>query len=412
MALIATGIFKKLSFKKQSAQGTPASGSGANYLRRVSCDLGLTKGSYKSNEINPSQQVRDMRHGVRKTEGTLKGELSVGGYQAFMESVLRQAVQAAATTGAITTVGAAVTTGAAGTYTRSGGSFLTDGFKVGDVINSTGWATTGAPNNNHYAVVTAISANGLIMTILMLDGVAVGPKAAGDTVTIVAVGKKTWTPASSQTRDYYTFNAWHSDIAQSEVFPDTVVAGMNISLPPTGMATVDFPLMGLNMTTGTSEYFTAPGAAPTGGILAAANGVLLVGGAVVGLLTGLTINVTGNYSTVGGVVGSNFEPDIFPGVLEVTGQATVLFQDATLRDYFISESEVAIVAVFTSSSVAMPGFTAFVMSRVKFSGASRDDSDKGLVMTMPFQALENTTTGGAALANLQTTLSIQDSAFV
>lgn len=405
---IATGVFKKLSYKKQSALGTAASGSGATYLRRVSSDLGLTKATYQSQEINATQQRRDMRHGVRKVEGTIKGELSVGGYQSFMESVLRQLVQTASTTGAITTVAAAVTTGAAGTYTRSSGSYLTDGFKIGDVITSTGWATTGTANNNHYAIITALTAT--VMTILMIDGVAVGAKAAGDTVTIVTVGKKTWTPASSQTRDYYTINHWHSDIAQSEAYVDCVVTGMNVSLPASGMATVDFPIMGLSQTTGTSEYFTTPGAAATGSILAAANGLLLVNGTTVGLVTGLSINVNGNYTTPGGVVGSNAEPDIFPGTLDVTGQATVLFQDATMRDMFINETEVSVVAVFTGSTAAAPAFTAFVMSRVKFGGATKDDGDTGLVMTMPFTALENTS-GGAAVANLQTTISIQDSAF-
>ena len=408
---IATGVFKKLSLKKQGALGTiaPAGAGGtAKYLRRTSSTIDLTKASYQSAEILESQQRRDMRHGVRAVAGTVSGELSAGTYQGPLESVLRQLVQTAATSGALTNVTAAVTSGAAGTFTRAAGSWLTDGFKIGDVVNSTGWATTGVPNNNHYSIITALTAT--VMTVLFLDGVAMGAKAAGDSVTFVQVGKKTWIPATGQTRDYWTIEHWHSDIAQSERFQDCVFTGANISLPPTGMATIELPVMGLNATYGTAEYFTTPAALSSGGIFAAVNGVLLVNGSVAAVVTGLTININGNYSVPGGVVGSNVDPDVFPGPIDVTGQVTVLFQDATFRDMFVNETEASLVCALTASNIAAPAFVCFVMSRAKFQGATKDDGTAGLTLTMPFTALENTN-GGAALANLQTTISIQDSAF-
>lgn len=408
---IATGIFKKVAIKKQSALNTkaPAGPSGSSqYMRRVTSTIDLAKASYQSNEILPSQQIRDMRHGVRAVQGSLNGELSVGGYQGPLESVLRQVVQTAATSGPLTNVTAASNGGGAGTFTRAAGSWLTDGFKIGDVVNSTGWATTGVPNNNHYAVITALTAT--VMTLQTIDKVAIGAKASGDNVTIVAVGKKTWVPQSGQTRDYWTIEHWFSDIAQSEQFVDCVFTGANINLPPSGMATIELPVMGLDAEYGTAEYFTSPAAPATGAILAAVTGMLFVDGVLVGLLTGLTINIAGNYTVPNGVVGSNKNPDIFSGKIVVTGQATVLFTDATMRDKFVNETEASIVAVFAGSNVANPSFTSFVMSRVKFSGATKDDGETGLTLTMPYQALENTN-GGAAVANLATTISIQDSAF-
>lgn len=409
---IATGVYKKLSLKKQSALGTIApagAGGSAAYMRRVTSTVDLNKATYQSNEILDTQQVRDMRHGVKSIAGSISGELSVGGYQLPMESVLRKISATASTTGALTNVTAAVTSGAAGTFTRAAGSFLTDGFKIGDVVSWTGWATTGVPNNSHNFLITALTAT--VMTVLAIDGVAVGAKAAGDSVTCVTVGKKTWIPSSSQTRDYYTIEHWYSDIAQSERFKDCVFTGFTATLPPTGMATVEFPVLGLDMVTGTAEYFTTPAAAPTGGILAAVNGVLLVQGTAVAVVTGLTIVVDGGYSAPGGVVGTNLDPDIFPGVIKVSGQVTALFQDATLRDLFINETEAAISVVLTANTTANAPFTAFNMSRVKFGGVSKSDGVQGLTLTMPYTALENIN-GGAALANLQTTLSIQDSAFV
>lgn len=410
---IATGVFKKLSFKKQTALNAKApagAGGTAQYLRRVTSTVDLTKASYQSAEILDSQQRRDMRHGVRSVAGAISGELSVGTWQKPFESLLRQVVQAAATSGAILTVTSASTVGAAGTYTRSAGSFLSDGFKIGDIVNWVGWTTTGVPNNNHWALITALSAT--VMTVLNLDGVAVGAKAAGDSVTCTIVGKKTWIPATAQSRDYYTIEHWFSDIAQSEQFTDCVFTGATIALPPTGMATIQLPVLGLDMQTGVTEYFTTPAASSSGAILAAVNGVLLINGAVAATVTGATITINGNYSAPGGVVGSNVDPDIFPGPIDVTGQITVLFQNGVFRDLFLNETESSLTVVLEANNTATPAFTAFTISRMKYSGATKDDGTAGLTLTLPFTALENVVTGGAALANLQTTISIQDSAFV
>jgi len=411
MTAIATGVFKTVAYKKQTGVGVIATGGGATgqYIRRVKSTVDLKKATYKSAEILVSQQRRDFRHGVRSVSGTISGEVSVGGYQNFMESICRQVVQAVTTTGALTNVTAAATTGAQGTMTRAAGSFLTDGFKLGDVVNQTGWTTTGSGDNNRYAIIVALTAT--VMTLQYLDGNAMASKASGDSVTTVTVGKKTWIPTSGQTRDYYTIEHWFGDISQSEVFQDCVISKMSVKMPPTGMATIDFDVMGLNIVTNTVQYFSSPAAQPTGGIEAAVNGLILVQGAVAGIITGFNFDITGNYSAPGGVVGQNTDPDIFPGSIDATGQMTVLFQNATFRDYFVNETEVSAVILMTSGgTAAQPGFTSFVLPRVKFGGADKDDQEKGLTLTVPFTAIEQIN-GGAGTQYLDTTVSIQDSAF-
>jgi hypothetical protein len=413
MVGIATGVFKKISLKKQIALGTKAAagaGGTARYMRRTKSTLDLAKATYSSAEILESQQRRDMRHGVRSVAGTISGELSVGGYQLPIESVLRQGAQAQITSGAVSTVAAAVTTGNFGTFTRGAGSWLTDGFKVGDVVNFSGWTTTGVNNNAHNFVIITLTA--LVMTVLAVDGTPVVAKAAGDAVTLVTVGKKAWVPSTAQTRDYYTINHWFADIGISEEYNDCVFTGFTATLPPSGMSTIDFPVMGLDMQANTVEYFTTPAASPNGGILASVNGVLLINGAAAGVVTGLTVIVNGNYTSPNGVVGQNTNPDIFPGMVDVTGNMTVLFKDGVMRDLFLNETESSLVCVLTANNTPGAPFTSFVMSRIKFSGATKDDGTAGLTLTMPYTALENVSTSGAGQPNLQTTISIQDSAFV
>lgn len=400
---IASGIFKVLSYKKQSALGTASSGSGGTALPRTSSNIALKKATYSSATIKQSQQRADFRHGIRSVDGTISGELNVGVYQDFEESMLRQAWQTAATTTALTNVTAAAT---GANYVRAAGSFLTDGFKVGDVIRWTGWATTATGNNSKNFLITALT--GTDMTGIHLDGTAVVAKIAGDSVTGAVVGKKTWIPQTAHTRDYYSIEHFHSDVAQSELFTDCMLSQMAVKLPATGMATVDFSVMGLNMSSGTSQILTTPTAATEGGNIAAVNGALYINGAAVALITGLDFTVNGNVTAPGGVVGSNVDPDLFPGAFDVKGNATVYFQDATMRDMFINETEVSIVAAFTTGSTATAEFKVYAFPRVKFDTASKDDGEKGLIATMGWTALENTA-GGTGTNSVASTMSIQDS---
>jgi hypothetical protein len=418
---IASGVEKKLILAPQAAKGTCAVGNlaTAQYLRRVTSSLNMTKETYQSNEIRTDRQISDFRHGVQSIEGSLSGELSVGTYNLLMAAILRKAWAAGVEDAANSNVAAATTSGAAGTFTRDDalGSWLEDGFKVGDVVRFAGFAGGSATTNNaHNFMITALTAT--VMTGVMLDGVAVVNDAKGDAITTTVVGKKVWTPQTAHTEDWFSIEHNFSDVDLSEVYWDLKVNSMAIKLPPTGISTIDFGLMGLNHTNkaaGDSPYFSAVLAASTGGVLAAVNGALYVQGTKIALLTGLDFDVAGNLSSEA-VVGSNVKPDIFDGRVIVKGNMSVFFEDATFRDYFANETEVSINAAFTTSNAANADFIAFAMSRVKVGGASKDDGEKGIIQTMPFVALFDTgagpATGATATDHLATTLSIQDSSLV
>lgn len=406
MTAIATGIFKQLVAKKQTALGSKASASSAQLFRRVSSTLDLNKATYTSAEIRPSQMRSDMRHGVRSVSGTISGELSVGTYQGFMGSVLRGAFTSVSPYAA----GNDVTASATGPhFVDASAGFITAGLKVGMVGRWTGFAGGSATNNNSKNfLITALTASN--MTGVFLDGTAVVADTAGDSVTFTPVGKYCAIPTSSHTRDYWTIEHSFTDLDESEQFTDCVITGMNVRLPPTGMATVEFPVMGLNMDTtngASAPYFTSPTAASTGSILAAVNGAVYVEGVAVGTITGLDFTIAGNHSAPGGVVGSNVDPDIFPGAIDVSGNMTVLFSSATMRDYFVNETEVEIIAAFTTSNSATADFQVWNFPRVKIGGAAKDDGEKGLTMTMPFVALENVS---AATGTIATAVWVQDSA--
>jgi hypothetical protein len=412
----ASGIEKKVILAPQAAKGTCAVANlaTAQYLRRVTSSLNVTKETYQSNEMNSNRQIADFRHGVQSVEGSIAGELSPGTYGKLMAAILRKAFVAAPASGAESDVACTLGTTPAATFTSAAtATFLQDGLKVGDVVRWTGWTTTGEGNNTRNFLITSLT--DLIMTGVFLDGLAGYAKIAGDAVTATGVGKKTWTPTTGHTEDWFSIEHAFTDVDLSEVFWDLKVNTMAVKLPATGLATIDFGMMGLNHTNkaaGDSPYFSAVLAAATGGVLAAVNGALYVQGTKIALLTGLDFDVAGNLSSEA-VVGSNVKPDIFDGRVVVKGNMSVFFEDATFRDYFINETEISVNCVFTDDNSATADFLAFTMPRVKVGGASKDDGEKGIIQTMPFVALFNTAggadTGATATNALATTLSVQDS---
>lgn len=390
---IANGIFKQLRYGVETTWGTkPAAGSGF-LLRRVISDLSLNKDSYGSNEIISSQQIRDFRHGVRRAEGRLQGELSPKTYADFMAAILRRDFTAGATTGPISTVTAAA---AGKTFTRSAGSYLTDGFKVGDVVRWTGFAQT-ANNNTNYRIVNL---TGTIMTVAE----TVTDEAAGASVTGTVVGKKTWVPSASHTDKSFTIEHWFDDVNQSEVFVGCKVGQMDIALPATGISQCGFAILGKDMESDTSEYFTTPADPTTTGVTAAVNGKLRIAGADVAVVTGASFTVGGSLTSEP-VVGSNTYPDIFRGRVIVQGQMTAFFEDGTLRDAFLNETEISLHLFFTTSNAANADFINFTFPRIKLGGSAKDDGEKGIIQNIPFFALENTATTNMDLS----TIVIQDS---
>jgi hypothetical protein len=293
-----------------------------------------------------------------------------------------------------------------GVITFQTGNPLTGGIKIGNVVRITA-GSVNAANLNKNLLVTGVTASTL--TVKTLNGSALADNATSVTgVTIAIPGKYTYVPETAQTQDYYTVEHWFSDVAQSEVYQDVVQTNAQVKIPANGMATIDFPLVGLNVSTGTSQVLTSPTAITTGGVTAGVNGLLLVAGSPVAIVTSIDFDVNGNVAVADAVVGSLTRPDVFQGTVGATGTFSAYFTDATFRDYFINETEVSIVVALTTDSTATADFVVFTMSRVKVGGADVTDGASGLTRTFPFTALKNTA-GGSAAANLATTIMVQDS---
>ena len=403
---IAAGVAKTVSFKKQSnfTTGIVAPVSGGYGLRRVTSDLSLAKEPYESQELSSTYQRLDVRSGVRSVTGSINGELSPGSYQLPLAALLHKDFAAVTPmTGIGLTVGAA-TLGIYPLTITTAHSWFTGGIKVGHVIRLTA-GSMNAANLAKNLLVTSIT-GATTAFVMPLNGVAMFPEGPITGNTITPAGKYTYAVDTGHTDDSFTIEHWHPDVAQSEAFNGCKFTKADFDLPPTGIATLNLGVMGRDVFTGTSQILTTP-TQLTGGVLASVNGVMLINGVAQALLTGLSFSIDAEYSA-DPVVGSNLYAEIFRGRVIVKGTATVFFQDAVVRDLFINETNVSLVAAFATGSTGTADFMSFCLPNVKFMGANKSDGPKGLSQTMPFEALY-LSTGGAGTANEKTTILIHDS---
>lgn len=405
---IATGVSMGLAYKKETTWGTdPSPATGGQYLRRVTSDLGLSKATFQSKEMTPTYQLTDFRHGGRRVEGTIKGELSGKTWQDFMGSLCRAAWGTAATTGAIITVTAAAV---APHFVRSAGSFLTDGFKVGDIVRWSGWATGATANNGRNYIITALTATQMTVSDLIGTAGATGTvvaKAAGDSVTCAVQGKKVMMAASGQTNDSYCIEHRYTDIGVYNRFQGCRISNMSVNIPASGMAEITFGFMGKDMVSAGSAFLTSPTAATTSGSLSGVSGKVSAGGVEYGIVTSLQFKADAGMA-VGDVIGSVYTPDVFVGRMIVTGTMNVYFQDNVLLTAFLNETKIKIMAAFADGSSNAAEFMSFVIQSVKLGSCRPQDAEQGIQAAIDFTAVYNGA-GGSGQDSDQTTLAIQDS---
>lgn len=398
---ISKGVSKQVGYKKETTWGTLAGNTSGKLLRRVTANFNLVKESYESGEIRTDRQVADFRHGVRSADGTLNGELSSAAYSDFMGSIVGKDFAAVTLGPAIQTTVTAV--GSTYTLVRASGSWLTEGVRVGMVIRVAG-LTASADNAKNLLVASVTATNAVVVP---LNGSTMTAQSTASSVTLTVPGKQTFVPATGHTDDSYTVEEFYADIAQSEVYTGMKLNSMSVQLPASGLTTVDFAFAGKDLTqTGTTQYFTSPAAQGTNGIFAAVNGVVLVDGAAVALITSADFSIeraTENATAVG----SNSISEIFTGRIRVTGNLSVYFQDAVFRDYFNAETPVSLVLTVTADSSATANFVTFTLPKVKLGSFTKDDGELGVIASTSFQALLNDVTTAGLPA---TTIQIQDSA--
>ncbi len=402
---IEQGVFKETRIKRQSAKGTLAGTSDGQIMRRTSSINEFTKEAYSTDgEITSTQQVKSVRHGVTLGNVALDGLLSPGTYADIISTVLRKDFAAVS---AITTLSLTIAaSGSNYTITRAAGDFLAGGIKVGMVVRITAGSVNAANLNNNVLV---IGVTATVLTVATINGFAMVAEGPIASCTLSVPGKVSYVPDSGHTNIYYTVEDWYNTgTGYSERNRDVKYGKIDFAMPGSGNATVKFAGNGLAQTNATSVYFTAPAAESSAEVVVAASGVLIVNGSVIANITDMSVSVDGSLAPADGVVGTNERPDIFAGLVKVSGSFTGYFEDGVMPGLFLAETKINILQVLTAENAKNADFVTVVMSCVKLSSSTPDDGQTGLKRTYNFTAYRNAA-GGAALANHSTSIMIQDS---
>lgn len=392
---IAEGVATSIRWKQYAtgaitpatkpAIATDPNTSGGVLLRRTSSSLNLRKDGYAATEVQTHRQVSDFRHGVRRVEGSLETELAPGNLTRFYEAVFRTGVNVAFTRGNadFTSV---TSDNATSSFTFAAGAPGVGNFRVGDVVRFTGLAAT-ANNDRNFLVLGFSGASDRVMTVWPAPVTDAVPDTS---FSITRPGTNLFISSTVALSRKFLIEAYSADLDTSRVFEECRATGFRISLPATGMATSSVSFLGRDMQVlsgAGAPFFTGPTSPPASGLTAAVNGTLRVGGTQVGIVTAIDIAVD-LAAEAPAVVGQNLVADIMLGTIRVTGTLTALFEDATLLNLFLNESEASVLVLLESQTAQPSPAITFLMPRCKFNTGDVEVRGEGAqTISLAFQAL-------------------------
>jgi hypothetical protein len=195
------------------------------------------------------------------------------------------------------------------------------------------------------------------------------------------------------TPKFFSVEDYAADIDQARVFTGMSVSTMAISLAPNQMVTTTFGMVGKDMAISATEKTqdAASGAAPFdaySGDISIGN----VGGAsAVAIVTALDFTLNNSYAPTF-VIGDDSAPSLEYGRAEVEGTLTAYFEDASLINRFLNETETEI-EVSVNDPTGANAYT-FQFPRVKINSADVGvDGPTSRMISMSFVALYDTTEG-------------------
>jgi hypothetical protein len=382
-----TGQNVSVRYKVQSAKGTPASGSGGKELPLVaSGGLALAKAAIRSPEVRSDGMRTIPRHGSRSVGGEYMSVVRLAALDELLEAVFRGTWVPSFT---ITNTAMTSITTTTNTIVAAAGSWITQGLRVGDVITLTGHAT--AANNSKRLLVTALTASTITVPANSLTTDAVA-----DTSFTVTVHKRL---TQGVTKRYFTFEEYHADIDQSELFTDCMVSSVRLQLQPDNTAQAQFGLVGINgsaLATGSSPQLTTPTAYDTANLIAT-DALIYKNGVAIAILTGFDILIDLAAQTVP-VIGATTSPDVYPDNASVTGTISALRTDLQFLSDFDAETELAIAFLLREPEAAPEDFISVFLPVTKLMQApSAALGNSGpMTSTMQFECGKKPTTSGFA----------------
>lgn len=189
------------------------------------------------------------------------------------------------------------------------------------------------------------------------------------------------------TPKYFTMEDAANDISQFRLFTGMSVSTMSVSIAPNQMVTGTFEMVGKTMTQAATTGSTggAPTASTGNAPFDSYSGSITDGGSGISIVTSIDFSLSNSFAPTF-VVGSDAAQSLEFGRAVVEGTMTVYYEDETLINKFLNETESAIT-VSVDDPTAGSTYT-FEFPRVKYNGASVPvQNPQSRLITLPFVAL-------------------------
>jgi hypothetical protein len=313
----------RTAYRVESAYGVlPTNDSTARVFRtNPGSGLSLTKAPISANEVRADlQRVRD-RHGPRTVTGSLAGDLSLSTFDPLLEAALRGTFSSPLVSASFASTYVAST----GVWTRGTGSFVGEGYRVGDVVTVTGGANAGVP---------------VVLVAVGTTTATIGNRAAWvDQASVAGVvatrPKKVIMPASPVLRSF-SVEHFEAGASSSQRFLGCRVGSLAFTQPPDGMVGVEFGFTGQDMALAGTSYFAAA-TEFTSQPMVATDAIVCYNGVQVTTLSAASLSLDLGLTTTP-VIGSVLSPNVFDGVVGVTGSLTFLKANQSLMSQFLGET--------------------------------------------------------------------------
>lgn len=190
----------------------------------------------------------------------------------------------------------------------------------------------------------------------------------------------------------FSIEDYLSDIDQARLFTGMAVSSANFSIQPNQMVTTTFSMVGKDMTVSATEKtidaatVAQPFDAYSGALTIGDNGGSL---SSIATVTSVEFSVDNALSPTF-VIGSDSTPQLEYGRATIEGTITAYFEDLTLINRFINETESAFKVTVDDPTAANE--YGFFFPKVKFNGADAPLANpQSRLITLPFVALYDAT---------------------
>lgn len=312
MATVETGNLAQLVYAKEKIFGTQDASASGIILRQTGFDLTPNRNYIENAELRRDGMKAPGRGGAFRGSGFANGQLSFGTYDDLFAAALGNynwdaANKVSLRSSVPSQCGTLAVDSAAKTITRAAGSFVTDGYRIGDVARTVGFADAG--NNGSFVIssVTALALTFSTVTTFVTATASAVPKIALDV------------------RPSFTFQKEH--LANGFFFPylGGVVGGFEMEGKPNAAIELKFDFLTKSVSAeSTSSIFTNYTQPNTNDLITSWEGQIKIAGSVAANVTNWKYKFNRNLDSAE-VVGSSALYDIQPQEAEVSGSMDLYF---------------------------------------------------------------------------------------